>query len=218
MKPAARTSLRHSARVLHQAAAHCLVYPDDETWHARIPLLRAALAHAPDPAGAPLHAFLDHAAAHPAADLALHYVDVFDFKDRHSLYLTWWTDGDTRRRGASLVAFKTAYQEHGLDYTDEELPDFLPAVLEFTAATGSAELLTAHRAGLELLRIALTEAGTPYARVLDAVCATLPGPSPKDRAEARALAAAGPARETVGLDGLPPYAHLGLLPVVTGDR
>jgi len=50
------------------------------------------------------------------------------------------------------------------------------------------------------LRLALIESSTPYADLLVAVCATLPGPSPQDRAAARALAASGPPTETVGLE------------------
>ncbi|MFI8100396.1 nitrate reductase molybdenum cofactor assembly chaperone [Streptomyces sp. NPDC086023] len=194
--------------VLHQAAALCLTYPD-AAFEERLPLLRAA---APQ-----LHGFLDHAESVPLDALAAHYVRVFDFKNKHCLYLSWWLDGDTRRRGESLVRFKEAYRAHGLEFSNEELPDFLPAVLEFTAQTGDGALLREHRPGLELLRLALAETGTPYAHVVAAVCATLPGPSPKDRAEARALARSGPPREDVGLDGLPPYGHLGLLPVLSGE-
>ncbi|MEU5774503.1 nitrate reductase molybdenum cofactor assembly chaperone [Streptomyces venezuelae] len=189
---------RHA--VLYQAAALCLAYPDDE-FHERLPLLRAAA-----PTG--LDGFLTHAETTDARELAAHYVRVFDFKNRHSLYLSWWRDGDTRRRGMALVRFKEIYREHGMEFSGEELPDFLPAVLEFSAHAGPA-LLQEHRSGLELLRIALTDFGTPYAAVLDAVCATLPGPSPKDRAEAQALARSGPPREDVGLQ---PFALIGERP------
>ncbi|MFH8607326.1 nitrate reductase molybdenum cofactor assembly chaperone [Streptomyces sp. NPDC018029] len=189
---------RHA--VLYQAAALCLAYPDDE-FHARLPLLRAA-------APAELHGFLEYASAAEPRELAAHYVQVFDFKNRHSLYLSWWREGDTRRRGMALVRFKEVYREHGLDFTGEELPDFLPAVLEFSAHAGPV-LLDEHRGGLELLRIALADFGTPYAAVVEAVCATLPGPSPKDRAEALALARSGPPREEVGLQ---PFALVGEVP------
>jgi nitrate reductase delta subunit len=154
-----------SDAVLYQAAALCLTYPDDD-FRARLPLLREA---APQ-----LREFTDHAAVTPAQELAAHYVQVFDFKNRRSLYLSRWTDGDTRRRGMSLVRFKDIYRAAGLEFTGEELPDFLPAVLEFTARTGNTDLLTGHRAGLEQLRSRLTDFGTPYACVLDAVCAALP--------------------------------------------
>ncbi|MFF8653457.1 nitrate reductase molybdenum cofactor assembly chaperone [Streptomyces huasconensis] len=186
--------------VLHQAAALCLGYPDD-TFHERLPLLRAA---APPRLGA----FLTYATDTDPRELAAHYVQVFDFKNRHSLYLSWWRDGDTRRRGMALVRFKEVYRAHGLEFTGEELPDFLPAVLEFSALAGPG-LLLEHRSGLELLRLALREHGTPYAGVLEAVCASLPGPSPKDRAEALALARSGPPREEVGLQPFAPFALIG---------
>ncbi|NBE52283.1 nitrate reductase molybdenum cofactor assembly chaperone [Streptomyces sp. YC537] len=189
--------MRRDHAILHQAAAFCLAYPDDE-FHDRLPLLRAAAPPA-------LDAFLTYAESTERRELAAHYVRVFDFKNRHSLYLSWWRDGDTRRRGMALVAFKEAYRAHGLEFSGEELPDFLPAVLEFSAQAGP-HLLLEHRAGLELLRLALTDHGTPYASVLEAVCATLPGPSPKDRAEAQALARSGPPREEVGLE---PFALIG---------
>ncbi|MEU2779526.1 molecular chaperone TorD family protein, partial [Streptomyces sp. NPDC007162] len=93
---------------------------------------------------------------------------------RHSLYLSRWQDGDTGRRDMALVRFEDVYKEYGIEFTGAELPDFLPAVLEFTARTGDTGLLTEHRACLERLRCRLTDVGTPYACVLDAVCATLP--------------------------------------------
>ncbi|MFB7470408.1 nitrate reductase molybdenum cofactor assembly chaperone [Kitasatospora sp. NPDC056184] len=194
--------------LVRRAAAECLCYPD-----APLPPLAELLRPVRHAAAAPLRAFLGRAGALPAGELARHYVEVFDFTQRHSLHLSWWTDGDTRRRGEALLRFKAAYRAHGLECTGEDLPDFLPAVLEFTAATGDETLLREHRPALELLRLALAEHGTPYADVLAAVCATLPGPSPRDRAAALALARGGPPREQVGLDA-PPYGHLGLLPVL----
>jgi nitrate reductase delta subunit len=157
-----------SDAVLYQAAALCLTYPDED-FRARLPLLREA---APQ-----LREFVDHAAVTSPQELAAHYVQVFDFKNRHSLYLSWWHDGDTgdtRRHGMSLVRFKDLYRAHGLEFSGEELPDYLPAVLEFAARTGNIDLLTEYRDGLDRLRSRLTGFGTPYACVLDAVCATLP--------------------------------------------
>ncbi|MEU9409412.1 nitrate reductase molybdenum cofactor assembly chaperone [Streptomyces sp. NPDC048281] len=154
-----------SDAVFYQAAALCLTYPDDD-FVARLPLLREA---APQ-----LREFTDHATVTPPQELAAHYVQVFDFKNRHSLYLSWWRDGDTRRRGMSLVRFQDIYKAYGMEFTGEELPDFLPAVLEFTARTGNTDLLTEHRDCLSQLRVRLTDFGTPYACVLDAVCAALP--------------------------------------------
>ncbi|MGW0335001.1 nitrate reductase molybdenum cofactor assembly chaperone [Streptomyces sp. NPDC003011] len=154
-----------SDAVLYQAAALCLTYPDDD-FRARLPLLREA---APQ-----LREFTDHAAVTPAPELAAHYVRVFDADDRQSLHLGRWRDGDPRRRGMSPVRLEEVYRAHGLRCADGERPDFLPAVLELTARTGDTDLLTGHRDGLERLRSRLTGLGTPYATVLDAVCAALP--------------------------------------------
>ncbi|MER7840018.1 nitrate reductase molybdenum cofactor assembly chaperone [Streptomyces sp. NPDC096040] len=154
--------------VFYQAAALCLTYPDDD-FIARLPLLREA---APQ-----LREFTDHAAVTPPRELAAHYVQVFDVDNRRRLYLSWWQDGDTPRQGTSLVRFKDVYKAYGIEFTGEELPDFLPAVLEFTARTGNTDLLTEHRDCLAQLRRRLTAFGTPYACVLEAVCAALP-PAP----------------------------------------
>ncbi|MFF5183370.1 nitrate reductase molybdenum cofactor assembly chaperone [Streptomyces sp. NPDC000345] len=157
-----------SDAVLHQAAALCLTYPDDAL-RDRLPLLREA---APQ-----LREFVDHAALTAPRELAAHYEEVFDPEGRHSLYVSRWRDdGGAGRPGGPQVRvrLKDLYRRHGLEFTGEERPDFLPAVLEFAARTGDTGPLTEHRGGLERLRSRLTGLGTPYASVLDAVCATLP--------------------------------------------
>ncbi len=77
--------------------------------------------------------------ADPTA-IQTHYVEVFDLSRKHTLYLSYWTDGDTRRRGEVLAAFKQRYRRSGfLVDTPGELPDYLPLVLEYAArrpATG----------------------------------------------------------------------------------
>ncbi|MFJ6700377.1 nitrate reductase molybdenum cofactor assembly chaperone [Streptomyces sp. NPDC091272] len=178
----------------------CLEYPDSRLY-GDLPRLRAALEGAGPEAADLIGGFLDHVAATEPLDLCAHYTATFDTRNRRCLYLTWWADGDTRRRGLSLVRLKQTYREHGLEYADEELPDFLPVALDFAArrpAAGTA-LLEEHRVGLELLRLAVTAADTPYAAVLEALCTTLPGPSPQTKEEAKAMARNGPPRELVGI-------------------
>jgi nitrate reductase delta subunit len=203
----------HDQAVVLQAASVCLQYPDD-TVLPMLPLVRRAVDQLPG--GAPherLTAFLDAAAATPPTRMAEHYVEVFDTRRRCCLYLTWWSDGETRRRGGALAALKARYRTAGVELDTTELPDFLPAVLEFAATADLAaglQLLQEHRAGLELLRLALLEAATLYAAPVEAVCALLPGPSPADVAAAKALARTGPPREQVGLELAPfPAASTG---------
>ncbi|SEC64595.1 respiratory nitrate reductase chaperone NarJ [Amycolatopsis tolypomycina] len=187
-------------RVVLQAASLCLQYPDDAQ-RATLPTVRAAVSALPESVSRDhLQSFL------AAGGDAEHYVKVFDTRRRCCLYLTWWSDGETRRRGSSLAALKARYRAAGVEFTGTELPDYLPAVLEYAATadlTDGLGLLQEHRAGLELLRLALLEAGTPYAAPVQAVCALLPGPSPEDVAAAKALARGGPPREQVGLDLAP---------------
>lgn len=196
-----------ATRVVHQVAAWCLGYPDAALLE-RLPVLHHALAEQPpSPPVDALRGFLEHLAAAPPAELVRDYVDVFDLSSKQALYLSYWTDGDTRRRGETLAAFKQRYRDAGmLVDTHGELPDYLPMVLEYAALAdprGGRELLQEYRASLELIRIALVERRSPYAAVLAAICATLPGVSPQDRASAMALARSGPPTETVGLEPLP---------------
>jgi nitrate reductase delta subunit len=194
------------AVVVCQVASILLQYPD-ETVRDRVPVVTTAVAALPP--GRPrtaLSGFLQHLARTPARELAEHYVATFDRRRRCCLYLTWWTDGETRRRGQSLALLKERYRRGGLELRSSELPDYLPVVLEYAATGDLADglaLLQEHRAGVELLRLALRDARSPYADVVAAVCALLPGPSPQDRAAAQRLAQAGPPTETVGLE---PYA------------
>ncbi|MFK0119175.1 nitrate reductase molybdenum cofactor assembly chaperone [Streptomyces sp. NPDC090994] len=151
--------------VLYQAAALCLTYPDDGL-RDRLPLLREA---APQ-----LRGFTDHAAVTLPRDLQAHYAAVFGSGDPHSLHLGWWGGGDAGLRGSSPARFEERYRAHGLECADGERPDFLPAVLELASRTGDTGLLVEHHDALARLRSRLTALGTPYACVLDAVCATLP--------------------------------------------
>lgn len=142
----------------------------------------------------------------PATELAAQYVETFDLRRRCSLYLTYYAYGDTRRRGVALVEFKQAYRKAGLETASDELPDHLAVVLEFASVPDQAareaglRLLLAHRAGLELLRLALTDAGSPWAGAVTAVCATLPPLDGDERTAVARLAAEGPPGEEVGLD------------------
>ncbi|HEU5161126.1 MAG TPA: nitrate reductase molybdenum cofactor assembly chaperone [Streptosporangiaceae bacterium] len=204
-----QSALSDTQRVVAwQTASLLLEYPDEELL-ARRPLLREAVAALPTAVGEPLDRFLDHLDATAPGELAADYVATFDHRKRCCLYLTYYAYGDTRKRGMALLRFKHAYRTAGLVLDDGELPDHLAVVLEF-AATGDAEqgrrLLTEHRAGLELLRLALTEMRSPWAAVLDAVSATLPPTSARDYEAVSRLAAAGPPEEEVGLD---PYGHEG---------
>ena len=207
------------ARVVRQVASWCLSYPDADLL-GRSPLLRRAVAEQPSPLPG-MTGFLDHLEGTPLPVLQRTYVEVFDLSHRHVLHLSYWTDGDTRRRGEVLAGFKRVYRDSGwLVDLRGELPDHLPTVLEFAAVVDPAageRLLQQFRPSLELLRLALVERGTPYAGVVAAVCDTLPGASPADRAAVMAMAGRPRPTETVGLGPSPGDHDPRLLPL-TGAR
>jgi len=187
--------------LVFQAAALVLSYPD-EAIVARLDVIQAALEGTPA-AGrfAPVLAHLRG----PLADVQAYHVQEFDLSRRHALHLTYWTDGDTRRRGEVLAGIKGVYRESGLVVdTRGELPDHLPIVLEFAVAdpVRGAELLEQFRASVELIRLGLAADHLPHAGVLEAVCDLLPGESPKTRAEVQSRFGHAQPVEFVGLESL----------------
>ncbi|MFJ1655805.1 nitrate reductase molybdenum cofactor assembly chaperone [Streptomyces sp. NPDC088337] len=183
-----------------QVQSLLLAYPDEE-FPERLSLARRAAAALPDHVRAPLLRFTGHAERTPAGELAAAYVATFDHRKRCCPYLTYYAHGDTRRRGVALLRLKQAYAAAGLRLADHELPDHLAVVLEFAAAEPATghRLLTEHRAGLELLRLALRAEDSPWTGVLESVSATLPPLKGDEQQAVARLAAEGPPEEQVGL-------------------
>ena len=149
------------------------------------------------------------------AELQQDYVATFDHTRKCALYLTYFAYGDTRRRGAALVAV-----QGGLPARRRRVvrgarraarpPVRRPAVRRHRRRDAIArELLEDHRAGVEMLRLALSRwrnddgidglaVGGSAAWPSAAPCASSTG----DEADAvRRLVEQGPPAEEVGLSG-----------------
>jgi nitrate reductase delta subunit len=188
---------------LFTLASLLLQYPDAELVAAGPALLECARALPEEVGRDGVVALAELLGSAPAIESQRRYVETFDLRRRSSLDLTYYLHGDTRKRGIALLTLKQRYRAAGFTVTDRVLPDFLPVVLEFaaTAGPGPGEApLRQHRQGLGVLATALHEAGSPYAAVVDAVCAVLPEMTDADRAAIAALAADGPLDELVGLE------------------
>ncbi|GAA4476569.1 nitrate reductase molybdenum cofactor assembly chaperone [Rhodococcus olei] len=184
-------------RIVWQSASLLLAYPDDGQG-ARLTTVTGLLAHLPGELADPLAAVVRDLSRRPVLESAAGYVDTFDLRRRTTLLLTYWTDGDTRNRGAAILDFARAYREAGAEPPAAESADHLAVVLEFAATVDpevGARLLAANRAAIDVLRERLEESGSPYAAVLGAVAATLPPAGALDRERARS----GPPAEAVGL-------------------
>lgn len=78
-----------------------------------------------------LEALMAAIAAADPLDAEAQYVQLFDCGRATSLHLFEHVHGDSRERGAAMVDLARTYEQAGLCLAPGELPDYLPAVLEF---------------------------------------------------------------------------------------
>jgi nitrate reductase delta subunit len=204
---------RRRTTVPHKLLSVLLRYPDRRLVDARDEIAAAVEALPRSQQRDALQRFVAYLAAGSPCELEQHYVETFDLRRRASLYLTYYVHGDTRKRGMALLRLKRLYAAAGLEPAGDELPDYLPLMLEFAALApaGAGEtLLREHRPALELLRTNLHADSSPYAHLLDAVCASLPRLTPVEREHVRRIASDGPPNEQVGLQ---PFAPPEVMPI-----
>lgn len=203
-----RKQARHAARLpdaqLRTAWQLCsllLDYPS-ETLIGQLELIEATAGQLPASLHEPVCRLTAYLRATPLGRLQRDYVETFDHTRRGCLYLTYFSCGDTRRRGVALVELKQAYRRAGVELAVDELPDHLGVVLEFGASAdpdAAWRILTGYRASIEVLRIALSDKKSPWADAVVAVSRTL-GELAGDENEAIArLIEQGPPSEDVGL-------------------
>ncbi|WP_349897856.1 nitrate reductase molybdenum cofactor assembly chaperone [Parafrigoribacterium soli] len=198
----------------HMAASILLDYPHEEH-RSRFPAVAAVIESLPGQIRDAFRLFLEAANAMSQRELEAHFTSIFDQKRKCSPYLTYYTTGDTRKRGMALVRFIHAYRAAGWEVEPGELPDYLPTVLEFSARSESPiadDLIAVHREGIQVLRAALETFDSPYAHVLDAVCLSLPEMDDEARERYMVLINEGPPAEMVGLTylgALKPFAPAG---------
>ena len=198
-----------SAPAVYKLASVLLQYPTAALFSGLDELDRFAATTSPRPARDAFTRFLAWLRAAAPDDVVQHYVQTFDLRRRCALYLTYYRYGDTRKRGLAMLTFKTAYRDAGFIPSDEELPDYLPMVLDFAALSSRGQrLLRSRRADLELLRRALAKAESPYGDVVAAICFTLPRLGRRELGQVLTAWEAGPPREEVGLEPFAPPDYL----------
>jgi nitrate reductase delta subunit len=200
------TMVRQSTAEALALVSLLLRYPTDELV-AGLPELQTAVAVLPTHQQRPLQRFLGHLRDTPLTDAQRDYVATFDLKRKCCLYLSYYLNGDTRRRGMALVGFHEVYRQAGVTVSVSELPDYLPIVLEFTATVdpdAGLQLLWVHRSGLAVLRLALTGLGSPYADLIHVVADAVPIDHDAASDDVTALTLQGPPTELVGLEPFGP--------------
>ena len=198
-RPRAHVALQD--RLVWQAASLLLAYPDERLAD-RLRTVDELRACVTGPAADLLARTASALRMSDPMTRATDYVETFDLRRRSTLYLTYWTAGDTRNRGREMLAFAEVYRDAGCRPPVDEAPDHLPVVLEFAATVdpvAGRRLLVEYRVSIDVVRAALTDCRSPYADTVAAVCETIPAPTDQDVRRAQRLAQAGPPTEAVGL-------------------
>jgi nitrate reductase molybdenum cofactor assembly chaperone NarJ/NarW len=116
--------------------------------------------------------FLPYLQSTPLTELQADYVKTFDLTAEHSLHLTHHLFGDDKNRGPALIDLGELYKDYGVEVVTNELPDYLPLILEFAAYLDEGEanvfLADANKV-LGVLADNLKKAGSPYAALLSIV-------------------------------------------------
>lgn len=113
--------------------------------------------------------FIDRLREAELAKAQAEYVQTFDLTPEHSLHLTHHLFGEEKGRGPALIDLSEYYRSYGLQHAEQELPDFLPLILEFlsglTADEATVFLGDAAKV-LTVLAANLEAAGSPYAPLI----------------------------------------------------
>ena len=188
----------------------CLDYPTEELLRTAARCCRRpsqSLPASPARGGSP--PLLDRLATTPLERLQLEYVEVFDMTKKRALYLSYWTDGDTRRRGEVLGRVQGALPRQRLAGRHPRRADRLPADGAGVrrdrrpgGRTGAAAGVPRPASSCSSSRCATPAARTPASSRRSAT--RCPGPRPPTPRPCTGWPPSGPPREEVGLDAYDP--------------
>ena len=153
-----------------------LEYPEQELID-NLPEIRTIVGESTDINAAEkvaLWKFVDHLISKPLTEVQADYVSTFDRTPEHSLHLTHHLFGDEsdRNRGPALIDLSEMFKEYGVTTVTNELPDYLPLILEFASTLDENEatvFLSDVNKVLSLLTENLTKANSPYAAPLSII-------------------------------------------------
>ena len=150
-----------------------LDYPQDALWQHGDELLAAAGDPGlPQARRAALAGFVRELLASDPLEAQDRWLSLFDRGRSTSLHLFEHVHGDSRDRGPAMIDLLQTYERADLLLAPGELPDYLPALLEFASTQPSAEARSflgeiAHL--LTLIFSALQKRGSSYASVIGAL-------------------------------------------------
>lgn len=155
-------------------ASTFLLYPERE-WIEELTKVKneiSTIDH--NPAKNYLMSFIYYLETTPFEDLCLNYVYTFDFHGVTTLNLTYNVFKDSRERGEALVKLRQILSDSDLEAESDELPDYLPMILEFVAVADEKyvmRLLKLHINSLKALEEDLVKNDSEYHFLLKAIIA-----------------------------------------------
>jgi len=161
---------------IFKALSALLSYPDEALQKAA-PELRAAIDEdglLPPENRRALEALIEEIATGDLFAMQERYVELFDRTRSLSLHLFEHVYGESRDRGQAMIDLKSLYEQNGLHLSTSELPDFLPAFLEFLSIRPldeAREQLSQPAHILTALAERLHKRHSPYAAVFEALTA-----------------------------------------------
>jgi nitrate reductase delta subunit len=150
-----------------QISAFLLQYPDED-WRVALDFVRDELADLGEQTETILRPIIDDLRNRELESLQKHYVNTFDFGKKTNLYVTYALHGEQRERGSALLELKQIYKKAGWHMADEELPDYLPLMLEFASiSTDGIGLLSRYKENLKVISDELGKAKSLYQNILN---------------------------------------------------
>jgi nitrate reductase delta subunit len=170
-----------NAALALRALARLLDYPAEPTFD-HLAELAAALAAAPVKSArrGGINPLLDRLAAADPLDAQELYIETFDRGRRTSLNLFEHVHGDSRDRGQAMVDLLAMYRAAGIEPQTDQLPDYLPAFLEFLSVLPAAQAREHLGEVTHIVRAVgsvLARRGSDYAGAFDMILA-LAGEAP----------------------------------------
>lgn len=157
--------MKQDKKFLLKVISVLLQYPDDVflDW---LPFLEKDLKDkVGDSAKEKLFGFAASIQPMPLLRLQEHYTSIFDMNPKTCLNLTFHSLGNSEDRGRILAQLDQVYCRAGYERTTQELPDYLPMVLEFLSQCSDSdgvEMLWSQLGNVKNIAENLDDAGSPY--------------------------------------------------------
>ncbi|MEJ5359328.1 MAG: nitrate reductase molybdenum cofactor assembly chaperone [Desulfobacterales bacterium] len=173
--------------MLFKLLSVCLSYPEEALSAAAPELAEAAAGLQPPHLGKRLAEFLAYLETEPLLSQQARYTALFDMRPEASLNLTDHLLGNREERGRALAGLLALYRRSGFEPAVNELPDYLPLMLEFLSVAPEAAQdpqVAWCLSAVPLLLGRLTESPSIYAVPLEILKEMLPDagavPAPPD--------------------------------------